>query len=169
ALLLGADTALQTFTLRNLPPEYSSLLQSFERGPAVQTELGKLGQPANAQPSQAVTVDSEQQTMASAPQMVAPTAIPQPTTQPTTQPTPKPMIALQDMGQAPELTGITQWWNSKPLTLADLRGKVVIVDFWTYACYNCATTRPYVQALYQKYHDQGLEIIGVHTPELSFE
>lgn len=73
------------------------------------------------------------------------------------------------MGPAPELTGITQWWNSQPLTLADLHGKVVIIDFWTYACYNCVNTLPYVQALYNKYHDQGLEIVGVHTPELSFE
>jgi thiol-disulfide isomerase/thioredoxin len=61
------------------------------------------------------------------------------------------------------------WLNSQPLTLNDLQGKVVVVEFWTFACYNCKNTLPYVKDWYQKYHDQGLEVIGVHTPELSFE
>jgi thiol-disulfide isomerase/thioredoxin len=70
---------------------------------------------------------------------------------------------------APEFTGITQWLNSEPLTLQQLRGKVVLVDFWTYTCINCVNTLPYVKSWNQKYKDQGLTVIGVHTPEYPFE
>lgn len=70
---------------------------------------------------------------------------------------------------APEFTGIETWLNSPPLTLSQLRGKVVLVDFWTYSCINCIHTLPYVQQWYQKYKDQGLVVVGVHTPEFAFE
>jgi thiol-disulfide isomerase/thioredoxin len=70
---------------------------------------------------------------------------------------------------APEITGITQWLNSGPLRIADLRGKVVLVDFWTHGCINCVRTLPHVTKLYEKYKDKGLVIIGVHTPEFPFE
>jgi thiol-disulfide isomerase/thioredoxin len=70
---------------------------------------------------------------------------------------------------APELTKITGFINSKPITLADLRGKVVLVDFWTYSCINCIRTIPYLNAWYEKYADKGLVIVGVHTPEFEFE
>src|ERR1700761_628157 len=70
---------------------------------------------------------------------------------------------------APEFTGISQWLNSDPLTLQQLRGKVVLVDFWTYTCGNCINTLPYVKSWNQKYKDQGLTVIGVHTPEYPFE
>lgn len=69
----------------------------------------------------------------------------------------------------PPLTGATQWFNSPPLTPEMLRGKVVLVDFWTYSCINCLRTLPYLKAWNQKYRDQGLMIIGVHTPEFAFE
>jgi thiol-disulfide isomerase/thioredoxin len=77
--------------------------------------------------------------------------------------------SLQDLGPAPELTGITNWINSQPLTLASLKGKVVLIDFWTYSCVNCVRTFPFLKAWYSKYKDQGLVIIGVHTPEFAFE
>ena len=70
---------------------------------------------------------------------------------------------------APELTKITSFINSEPITLADLRGKVVLVDFWTYSCINCIRTIPYLNAWYEKYSDNGLVIVGVHTPEFEFE
>jgi thiol-disulfide isomerase/thioredoxin len=70
---------------------------------------------------------------------------------------------------APELTKITGFINSEPITLADLRGKVVLVDFWTYSCINCIRTIPYLNAWYEKYADSGLVIVGVHTPEFEFE
>jgi cytochrome c biogenesis protein CcdA/thiol-disulfide isomerase/thioredoxin len=76
---------------------------------------------------------------------------------------------LSDLGPAPEFTGIDNWLNSKPLTLAGLRGKVVLVDFWTYSCINCIRTLPYVEAWYQKYASDGFVVVGVHTPEFAFE
>lgn len=71
--------------------------------------------------------------------------------------------------QAPELEGIQQWINSDPLTLEQLRGKVTLIDFWTYSCINCVRTQPYLNAWYDNYRDQGLQIIGVHAPEFAFE
>nr|MDP9128728.1 cytochrome c biogenesis protein DipZ [Pseudomonadota bacterium] len=70
---------------------------------------------------------------------------------------------------APELKGITHWFNSDPLTLAELKGKVVLIDFWTYSCVNCVRTLPYLKAWDEAYRDKGLVIIGVHSPEFEFE
>lgn len=70
---------------------------------------------------------------------------------------------------APEFVGIEQWLNSEPLTMASLKGKVVLVDFWTYSCINCVRTLPYLTAWDRKYRDQGLVIVGVHAPEFEFE
>jgi cytochrome c biogenesis protein CcdA/thiol-disulfide isomerase/thioredoxin len=69
----------------------------------------------------------------------------------------------------PDLSGATAWINSPPLTPASLRGKVVLVDFWTYSCINCLRTLPYIKAWNEKYKDSGLVVIGVHTPEFPFE
>ena len=71
--------------------------------------------------------------------------------------------------RAPEISGIEAWINSPPLQLAQLKGKVVLIDFWTYSCINCIRTLPYVTDWYAKYHDKGLVIIGIHTPEFEFE
>lgn len=70
---------------------------------------------------------------------------------------------------APPIEGIAAWINSNPLTLKDLRGKVVLLDFWTYSCINCVRTIPYINEWYKKYHDKGLVIIGIHSPEFPFE
>ena len=72
-------------------------------------------------------------------------------------------------GKLPSLGGATGWLNSKPLTAADLRGKVVLVNFWTYTCINSDRALPYVRAWSEKYRDKGLAVIGVHTPEFAFE
>jgi len=72
-------------------------------------------------------------------------------------------------GQMPPLDGAVTWINSPPLTREQLRGKVVLVDFWTYSCINCLRSLPYVKAWAAKYRDQGLVVIGVHTPEFAFE
>ncbi|MBY5313143.1 cytochrome c biogenesis protein DipZ [Rhizobium leguminosarum] len=72
-------------------------------------------------------------------------------------------------GHAPSLDGAVEWLNSEPLTTEQLRGKVVLVDFWTYSCINCIRTIPYVRAWAEKYADQGLVVIGVHAPEFAFE
>ena len=70
---------------------------------------------------------------------------------------------------APDFAGINNWFNSAPLNIAGLRGKVVLVDFWTYGCVNCVNTLPHVTELYAKYKDRGLVVVGIHTPEFPFE
>ena len=70
---------------------------------------------------------------------------------------------------APEFSGIDNWFNSSPLTMAQLRGKVVLIDFWTYGCSNCVNTLPHVKRWNALYKDQGLVVVGVHTPEFAFE
>jgi cytochrome c biogenesis protein CcdA/thiol-disulfide isomerase/thioredoxin len=77
--------------------------------------------------------------------------------------------ALKDYGPAPDFTGISTWINSKPVTVSELRGKVVLVDFWTYSCINCLRTLPHLKAWDAAYRKAGLRIVGVHTPEFAFE
>lgn len=69
---------------------------------------------------------------------------------------------------APELAGQT-WMNSAPLRLAELKGKVVLVEFWTFGCFNCRNVEPHVKTWHEKYADKGLVVVGVHTPESDFE
>lgn len=76
---------------------------------------------------------------------------------------------LKTLGDAPDFVGVEKWLNSDELHITDLRGKVVLVDFWTYTCINCIRTLPYVTSWYNKYKDQGFVVIGVHTPEFEFE
>jgi cytochrome c biogenesis protein CcdA/thiol-disulfide isomerase/thioredoxin len=79
---------------------------------------------------------------------------------------------LPDLGTAPDFTGTERWFNSpgdQPLSLSSLRGHVVLVDFWTYTCINCIRTLPFLKGLYATYHPYGLDIVGVETPEFTFE
>ena len=76
---------------------------------------------------------------------------------------------LPKLAPAPEFAGLGPWYNSAPLTLASLRGKVVLVDFWTYSCINCIRTLPHMREVWSKYHDQPFVIVGVHAPEFVFE
>ena len=76
---------------------------------------------------------------------------------------------LDDFGPAPEFRGIVEWQNSEPLTIAGSRGQVVLIDFWTYSCVNCLRTLPFVKAWHEEYADDGLVIVGVHSPEFAFE
>ena len=78
-------------------------------------------------------------------------------------------LALPVEGHLPSFDGATGWLNSEPLTPEGLRGRVVLVDFWTYTCVNWLRTLPYVRAWAAKYADAGLTVIGVHTPEFGFE
>ena len=77
--------------------------------------------------------------------------------------------SLRDEGPMPSLGGASGWLNSAPLTAEALRGKVVLIDFWTYSCINWLRTEPYVRAWAEKYRAQGLVVIGVHSPEFEFE
>jgi cytochrome c biogenesis protein CcdA/thiol-disulfide isomerase/thioredoxin len=80
-----------------------------------------------------------------------------------------PRSKLPVLGTAPDFTGTQRWFNSKPLSLAQLRGRVVLIDFWTYTCINCIRTLPYLKAWDARYRKAGLTIVGVHSPEFSFE
>jgi thiol-disulfide isomerase/thioredoxin len=80
-----------------------------------------------------------------------------------------PAANFSDYGLAPEFPAGDNWLNSVPLTMAELKGKVVLIDFWTYSCINCIRTLPYVTNWYDAYKDKGLVVIGVHTPEFTFE
>ena len=95
--------------------------------------------------------------------MVTATPIPVP------EPPPLPTQKVAEGSIAPELTGTQAWINSGPLKIHDLRGKVVLIDFWTYTCINCIRTFPYLKIWHSKYADDGLVIIGVHAPEFQFE
>ena len=77
--------------------------------------------------------------------------------------------SLPDYGPAPPFTGISEWLHSRPLTIPQLRGKVVLVDFWTYSCINCIRTLPHLESWDARYRKAGLVIVGVHTPEFAFE
>ena len=79
---------------------------------------------------------------------------------------------LETCGQAPNFVGITAWLNTPhdaPLSIHSLRGKVVLVDFWTYSCINCERSLPHVEAWYKRYRADGLVVVGVHSPEFAFE
>jgi cytochrome c biogenesis protein CcdA/thiol-disulfide isomerase/thioredoxin len=87
-------------------------------------------------------------------------------------PTAAPHSNLPVYATAPDFAGISDWLNTpgdKPLTIAGLRGKVVLIDFWTYSCINCLRTLPHLRAWYAAYHKDGFDIVGVHTPEFAFE
>ena len=82
---------------------------------------------------------------------------------------PAPITVAAVDSTAPNFVGLGSWFNSAPLNISDLRGKVVLVNFWTYGCSNCVATLPHVTELYAKYRDRGLVIVGIHTPEFPFE
>ncbi|MYB48290.1 MAG: redoxin domain-containing protein [Dehalococcoidia bacterium] len=110
----------------------------------------------------------------------APTVVPtvMQTSTPTAIPTavPSPTVSSEssvdtesDEAPGPEFAGISGWINSEPLRMADLRGKVVLIDFWTYTCINCIRTFPHLKEWHAKYADKGLVVVGVHSPEFLFE
>lgn len=80
------------------------------------------------------------------------------------------LSGLPILGKAPDFSGISTWLNTEiPLTISELKGKVVLVDFWTYSCVNCIRTLPFLKNWYEKYRDKGFVIVGIHTPEFEFE
>ncbi len=78
-------------------------------------------------------------------------------------------LQLPEQMPLPEFQGISQWLNSEPLTVADLSGNVVLIQFWTFACINCQRTLPHITEWHRQYAAQGLKVIGIHTPEFAFE
>src|SRR5271157_202402 len=142
-IAFNADTLVTAWATNLVPAQWSNQLNAVETNSLVDQQLVKLSHSSNSI------------------QIVS-------TPNPEISPMPK-TIDLPDLGPAPEFVGIDHWLNSTPLTLQSLRGKVVLVDFWTFDCINCIHTLPYVATWYNKYKDQGFVVIGVHTPEFAFE
>jgi cytochrome c biogenesis protein CcdA/thiol-disulfide isomerase/thioredoxin len=142
-LVMALAIGLNAFSsLQRDVPGYTSALQNkIEGGTTVRSQLGKIS--GNETADNATLANCN------------PTA-----------------TTLLNCGTAPKFAGITAWLNTpggKPLTIAQLRGKVVLVDFWTYSCINCQRSLPHVEAWYRAYAKDGLVVVGVHTPEFSFE
>ncbi len=155
-VVTGLDLTVQTAIADALPAGWGSTLAAIEQQPQVQRQLDTLqGNLDDAGGTGDAAVDGTGSGGGSLPAPIA-TNLPA-------------NVALDDLGPAPELAGITAWINSNPLTIQSLRGKVVVVEFWTFACINCIHIQPYVKAWYDRYASAGLVVIGVHTPELSFE
>jgi cytochrome c biogenesis protein CcdA/thiol-disulfide isomerase/thioredoxin len=139
-ILLGLDTRFTAWALRDAPG-YTNSLQAFERSGAVRSRLADVGGRDPGADGLARAAED-------------------------------PAVTLPDAGPAPPLQGIGAWFNTpgdRPVSLASLRGRVVLLDFWTYSCVNCLRTLPHLEALNRAYRARGLTVIGVHTPEFAFE
>ena len=140
AMLTGFDRTIQTVLLAKLPDTISAgITQQLEQGAIVQSQLHKLKGESGDSLSKSAQIIGG----ASA--------------------------GLPILGTAPNFTGISHWLNSDPLTVTQLKGKVVLIDFWTYSCINCIRTLPHVTSWYDTYKSQGLVVVGVHAPEFAFE
>ncbi|MCJ7624604.1 MAG: cytochrome c biogenesis protein DipZ, partial [Anaerolineaceae bacterium] len=142
-IALNVDALVTTWLTQLLPSGWSSALTALETGDIISEQLDEVSGNEGG-PSYFVSGEINKENLGSG-------------------------VQLPNLGPAPEFTGINNWINSEPLTLAELKGKVVIVDFWTYSCINCVRTLPYITDWNIKYADDGLVIIGVHTPEFEFE
>ena len=143
--------------------------------PSVPTpaDTGRTPDPAESDTAAAVPTNPPPAGEPAAVAAVKPTAISpaEPTAPPAAPaaPTIRPPTPATEPPPAAELAGIAAWINSEPLTLQQLRGKVVLIDFWTYTCINCIRTFPYLKLWHSRYADDGLVILGIHTPEFEFE
>jgi len=152
----GLDLTVENGVANLLPAGWSGALVAVEQLPDIQRELDLLRTDRSSTPPA-----GGRATVAATPSpgdLPAPVAASLPSN-----------VALEDLGPAPDLAGIEAWINSDPLTIRALRGRVVLVEFWTFACSNCIHVQPYVKAWFDRYASAGLVVIGVHTPELSFE
>lgn len=158
----GLDRSAETAVSAVLPAGWGSALTAFEQEPAVGQQLGTPGAGQASAAAGAGAAAGGGTTGPAGGAGVAGLPAPISTTLPAA-------VELTDLGPAPDFTGITAWINANPLTMQSLRGKVVVVEFWTFACINCIHVEPYVKAWYDRYESAGLVVVGVHTPELSFE
>ena len=156
AITFGAATSLQTA----IPSYTASIEKHLTDNNAIRSDLDEIGNPHES--AQAKHLQNALQDEA-----------PEPALTPMADAVPSVSAAdLRDYGQAPDFADVTRWLNTPDgaaLSLAQLRGKVVLIDFWTYSCINCLRSLPHVEAWYSRYHSDGFEVIGVHTPEFDFE
>jgi cytochrome c biogenesis protein CcdA/thiol-disulfide isomerase/thioredoxin len=155
----GLDLAVENGVAGLLPAGWTGALTSVEDQPAVQDGLAAMEEPAVNPPADPAAGPS-----AGAAANGAQGALPAPLAGAL-----PANVTLENLGPAPDFRGITAWINSPGLTMSALRSKVVLVEFWTFACINCQHVQPYVTAWSDRYGPAGLVVVGVHTPELSFE
>jgi cytochrome c biogenesis protein CcdA/thiol-disulfide isomerase/thioredoxin len=139
AMTANLDTRFQTAIASDLPGFLVNPTGELERSNVVATDLAKVRQSGKP--------------------IVDPSELDQP-------------VSLATYGQAPDFTGTQEWFNTlggEPLSMSGLRGKVVLIDFWTYTCINCIRTLPYLEAWQQRYGRDGFTVVGVHSPEFPFE
>lgn len=149
AMFANLDTRFQTAIANDLPSALVNPTGKLEKSSAVSDDLAAARGGPTSDKFSSVTK----------------------TARPVTKPAGTPS-GLKDLGPAPEFIDNQKWFNTangQPLTLKELSGKVVLVDFWTYTCINCIRTEPYLKSWYAKYRDKGFVIVGVHTPEFPFE
>jgi len=151
----GLDLTVENAVGGVLPAGWSGALASIEEQPAVQDSLAGMEDSTVNQQGSAATGGQAAGVPVALP---APLASSLPAS-----------VSLENRGPAPDFQGITAWINSPALTMAGLRGKVVLIEFWTFACINCQHVQPYVKAWSDRYGPAGLVVVGVHSPELSFE
>ena len=163
-IAFGLDTRFLTqVSLASTAPLEQGLVDKLRPNPPGNGQTSAMtGSAPTMQPQPAAPAEPAKDESPVAMTGPVPPAAPQPSA-------PSPASSLGVEGELPSLSGAVQWINSPPLTPDALRGKVVVVDFWTYSCINCLRALPYVRAWYEKYKDQGLVVIGVHTPEFAFE
>jgi cytochrome c biogenesis protein CcdA/thiol-disulfide isomerase/thioredoxin len=157
AITFGAATSLQTAI-----PSYTAAVENqLTANQSIKAGLAHIGNR-----HETVAAKRVQQSVSAPPAPAAPASAP------TDQVPTVSAASLKNYGQAPNFTNVTNWLNTPDgagLNLASLRGKVVLIDFWTYSCINCLRSLPHVKAWYSRYHSAGLDVIGVHTPEFDFE
>jgi cytochrome c biogenesis protein CcdA/thiol-disulfide isomerase/thioredoxin len=142
SIAFGLDRQFQTFILKTFP-SYGTSITAIENNSLIQEALSRRSGELNKRDDSSHSLSWDN---------------------------PPKKGKLGDFGKAPEIVTEGQWFNSDtPLTMEELKGKVVLVDFWTYSCVNCVRTLPYLRDWYSKYGDQGLVILGVHAPEFAFE
>jgi cytochrome c biogenesis protein CcdA/thiol-disulfide isomerase/thioredoxin len=159
AITFGAATSLQTA----IPSYSASIEHHLTNSRSITSDLNKISNPHESSQAKALQNSLHGK--------------PAPTTSPSFVPMADqiPMLSASSLpvyGKAPEFADVTHWINTPAgaaVRLAQLRGKVVLIDFWTYSCINCLRSLPHVEAWYSRYHSDGFEVIGVHTPEFDFE
>jgi cytochrome c biogenesis protein CcdA/thiol-disulfide isomerase/thioredoxin len=172
AMWQGYDTKFQSNVTADLPSWLTNPAEGIEKSHSAQVALAEIrGGDGHGLGLRAIETESEREVEKARSERGE---SPRPGTEGESRLTAKDemTVPLNDIGPAPEFTDTEGWFNTpgdKPLTMKGLRGKVVLIDFWTYSCINCIRTLPYLNAWNRRYAKDGLVIVGVHTPEFPFE
>ncbi|HVY08621.1 MAG TPA: cytochrome c biogenesis protein CcdA [Mycobacteriales bacterium] len=158
AITFGAATSLQT----SIPSYTTSIEQHLTNSTSIRSDLQHIGNP-----HESAQAKNLQNALHGSTPSASPSFVPMADQVPTLS-----ASDLPDYGPAPDFAAVTRWLNTPAgaaVRLSQLRGKVVLIDFWTYSCINCLRSLPHVEGWYSRYHGDGFDVVGVHTPEFDFE